>query len=152
MALEEGFVTYLTAQTGVTNLVSTRLYHKGEVPERTFNNKGEKVRTLATRIPYLVYEVQSNGTEHHAGGSAGIEDVILTVHCFDLGPKKTKALADAVYAELDGASGTWGSESISSCYLEDETTSYSEPISGHDGRHRKSQDYRVKWHRTIPTF
>ena len=152
MSLQSAMVTYLTAQSGITNLISTRLYPHGSVPERTANKAGQRVRVWVAQLPLITYEVRERSL-HITSGHSGLSEGEITLHCYDQGPLKTIALAEALRQEMDGfQNSTWGATTIDSCTRRDSVTAYDPPTSGHDGRDRISVDYEVYYLESVPTF
>jgi hypothetical protein len=93
MSLHTALYSYLTAQSGFTDVFSTRLY-PNQAP------------ASATTLPYCVYEIVSGEHIHHLEAAAGLVQrrVIFTVVAAT--PISCEAGYDALRGELDGYPNT----------------------------------------------
>lgn len=92
--IEAGMVTYLEATSGVTSLVSKRIYPM-------------KMPQNAT-LPALVYQRIAGPREVTHSGRAGLARAVFSFSCWAQTYSAAKTLAAAVVAAFDGYSGAMG--------------------------------------------
>ncbi len=87
MSTETDIIDHLAGESDVTDIVGSKLYLSGSVPQNT-------------AAPYLT--VQRISTNHHdaSGGSTGLTNGRLQIDCYQLNPELAKTLKDAVKLRL----------------------------------------------------
>lgn len=113
--IEKGFYALLAATSGVTSLVSTRIY-PGKAPQ----NAGTR---------YVVYRRTMNEQRRHLKGSSNLKRAVISVECFGATYDQAKELYSAVYAAIgeNGTTATWDSQSVKIAYWEDDSDDYVPP-------------------------
>ena len=107
MALESALYNYLTVTaTDVLAIVSKRVY-PGFLPQ-------------GASLPAITYAKVSGPRIEHMGGKTGLEYPRVQINCWASTYSAAKALADKVRIAMDAYSGTWGSDTIRACILQDE--------------------------------
>lgn len=93
--------TLLLADSGVTNIVSTRIFPKS-VPQ-------------GTRLPYGVYQIDDQENMHHMTANSGEARVQITLEWYGLSSDQIETLATASRGALDSLPGTVtsGSDTLS---------------------------------------
>ena len=105
MTLEEAIHTYLAAQTGVTDLVSTRIY-QGKRPQ-------------GSDLPAVTYKVPDDSDVDYQIGATGLSEAHVSLDCWAADPGGAKALRDAVRAVLHGKpSGLLGTVTVDAIRLQ----------------------------------
>lgn len=134
-----GIRTYLVAQSGVSDLISTRMY-----PD---------ILPQDTAFPSIVYAVISDITEHHLSAASNVSRSLIQIDCFASSRLSANALAEAVRAEMDGYRGSAGSESVLASHMRNRSFSYDMPDENDDvGLYRVMLEFLV-WHtESVPTF
>lgn len=140
--LEENLYTYLQTKTGLTSLVSTRVY-----PDTA-------PQTAA--LPFLVYARVSTTREHKfaaTGTETRLAQARVQIDCYAATYSAVSALAEQVRLALDGWRGTIGSGYANRIMLDNETDLPADPDFGEQiGVRRRSMDF-VIWHEeTRATF
>lgn len=153
MSVEDGLITYLEAQSGVTDLVSASTGN-----ERIYITRLPQDGTTNATLPAITVQAVSHTHEAHMTAAAGLAKAVLQVDCWAATYLGARALSEAVRAELDGyrytsTSSKWGTNNIRRVLLANENPLYEGTDDGSDaGAYRVSQDYDV-WHtETVPTF
>lgn len=130
--------TYLAAQSGISNIVGTRIYPVA-LPQK------------ATR-PALTYSRVTGGHYHNLTSATGAAIPTFEIDCWADSYEGADVLAEAVRQEMQGLRGTWGSDAVKSVVLDDEEDSYSDPIDASDkGVYRITLRYRIMYTESIPT-
>ena len=130
MLIEQALMTYILAQTGITDLVSTRIYFV-EGPQETAK-------------PYLVINKIDGPREHSHDGSSSLAHPRFQLTAFAETYSGAKNIISAVQTALQGYSGTMGGESgvaVGAVLYEDET----DLERGGQGLYGVSADYII-WH------
>lgn len=139
MSVESGLYSYLTAQSAVTSLVSTRIYPLAAPQDAA--------------MPFVVYQRISDRHEHHMGGASGVATATIQLDAYASTYLSAKAIAEALRGELQGYRGTMGSYAVRRCHLDGTQDDY-EPseTAGDKGTWRVSSDYQIAYHESIPTY
>jgi hypothetical protein len=125
--ISPGIVAYLGTQSGVTDLVSTRIY--------------PTVLPQASTLPAITItqiDDMRNGT---FAGPDGLPGTLLQLDLWAGTKASANALYEAVRAALDGMTGTAGDENVQSSSIESASDSYEESAK----LHRIQVDLRVWW-------
>lgn len=124
--------THLLAQSGVTTLVSTRVYY-GNLPENA-------------TLPAVMIEQRDTEVIRKLTATTTLRRASLNVHAYATTHSAVASLGDALTAALEFATGTWGSVSVRRAYIEGQYDTHEPPRDG-------SQAYRcirsllaVVWH------
>ena len=125
--VEDGLFSYLSTDSGITALVSTRVY-----PLRMPQN---------ATLPAVTFTRISGPRSHALSGPTGCGMARIQIDAWATTYASAKAVIDTVRSALDGYSGTAGSETIKSSLLQTETDFY-EPETN---VYRVSQDYFIKY-------
>jgi len=141
MSLRGDFYTYLGTVTGVTDLVSTRIYQR-------------RASTRATS-PYIVLSRIGTVDNHHMGAVAPVAKTLLGVDIWADTSASADAVALAVRAALQGNDRTTlGSTKVLSCRMYDEDES-DEPVQvpgTQENQWHITQTYEIHHIVTVPTF
>jgi hypothetical protein len=122
----------LLAEPSVTAITSTRVW-----PDTLPKN---------AVIPAVVYSVISNIPEHHLTGAAAIAQARVQLDCYASTRDAANELGETVRLAIDGQRGTWGSQYIRTCHLDNDLADYDYPIDGSDAkRYLRTQDYLVNY-------
>ena len=112
--IDEGLIAYLRSKTGITNLVSTRVY-------------GMMIPQAAT-LPCITTQRISTpriSTMDSSGATGDLTSPRFQVDSWATTQKSAKAIADAVRAALNGHTGTTGTGvTIRAALAEEESPSY----------------------------
>lgn len=131
MLIEQALMTFLKAQSDVTDLVSTRIY---------FVRAPQDVSE-----PYIVVSKVSGPREHSHEGGDGMASPRFQLSSFSTSYATVKGIAAALQTVLQGYSGTMGGESgvkVGNILYSNEVDLYEE-----DTRlHHVAADYII-WHR-----
>lgn len=113
MLIEQALITYLLAQSGITDYVGDRIY---------------QVRALQNaRTPYLVVTKISGVREHSHDGSSELAHPRFQFSAFSTTYNEAKNIIAAVQTALQGYSGTMGGGSgvsVGACFYENEADYY----------------------------
>lgn len=107
-------VARLKAVTGVTDLVSTRIW--------------PGYRKEGTALPAVVYEMTGEEVINFAGGTTGTAETHITLSCIASTYSGAKALAAAVATALSG----WADANGCIWHLDNQADDFGEIISGQD--------------------
>jgi len=111
MLIEQGLMTYLLAQTGITSYVGERIY---------FVRAEQDVIT-----PYIVITKISGVREHSHDGSSELAHPRFQITVFSTTYSSCKTIASAIQTALQGYTGTMGSEvTVQAVFYENETDLY----------------------------
>jgi len=94
MLIEQALMTFLLAQTGITDLVGTRI-HFVQAPQDT-------------ETPYLVFQKISGVREHSHDGASGLANPRFQFSAFAETYSAAKGVIAALQTALDGYTGTMG--------------------------------------------
>lgn len=146
MSLQGGLYEYWTAQSGITDLVGTRIFHS-------------MISTAAAETkPYAVYQVISEAPEHHMGAASELVSKRVQVTCYGSTPGSAEAVAEAFRAEMDGyMGGTMGSggnaTTVRSVLLDGGGEGADPPNTGdQQAIYWRRLEYIVWYQRSVPTF
>jgi len=127
----------LIGATGVTNLVSTRVY---------MTNAYE-----GAALPYIVFSTETNEHVRHMGGVSGLVSGTVDIEVFDTTPQGAKGLQEAVRNTLDDFSGSTGGVQIRHVILDSMQDEYEPPADGQGaGTHGVSMSFDVWYEESIP--
>ena len=108
MAGEQATYKVLSTSSGVTNIVSNRVFGGGQAPE-------DEV------FPYVTYEVIGIADRTPSiAGSTGLVAKRIQVNCVTTSYTQTTNLADRVTVALHAFSGAAGAETVRGIFVEDE--------------------------------
>lgn len=141
MSLKKALYTYLTAQVGITNLVSTRLY--------------PSVAPESAAKPYAVFSEVTSDHKHHLTASAGLVIRRIQIDLYGTTALGLDALKEAFRAELDGFRGVMGTDSLDVRHvmLSNEIDGFNNPIDGDQtGIHTTILEYEICHSESVPTF
>lgn len=131
--IDSAIYTRLQAVSGVTDLVSTRVYP----PPRPQN----------PTLPLITYEQNSAKRGYVMGNQTGIVDAWFTITAWASSNTGARALADAIRLALSNFSGTVDSVVIDHVEITDETDGY-DPVTEYQ---YIDQEYWFSYRETIPT-
>jgi len=141
VSLESALYQYLSAEEGLAD-VSPRIY--------------PVVAPQGAALPYIVHRRVSETRMPHLGGSSGMVRTRVQFDTYASTPDESIATSEILRGLLDG----WRNDSMGTDELnvlsinhDDRQTIYEPPSDGSDtGRHRVSDDYRILYGETIPSF
>lgn len=135
MSLKTALYSYLSGQSGLTNLVGTRIY-----PD---------IAPANASLPYVIHQYVSADHVRHMGGTSDFASRRVQFDVYGA----TAVSVDNVFAQLrtalEAKRGTIGSENlvVLSSGIESERDDYVDPIDGSQtGKHRRTIDFII-WHR-----
>jgi hypothetical protein len=131
MHIEEAIETHLKGTTGLTDLVSQRVYDLGAVPG-------------SPTLPYVVYSKTSGLRDQTHDGASGLANPHFDISSYDDSYTGSKDVAVQVQQAVQGFSGTMGGGggvSVGSFLYVDEVDSYDSANS----LYQVSAEYAV-WH------
>lgn len=141
MSLMTDLATYVEAQSGITNLISTRFY--------------PQIAKGGTDLPYTIYSRAGQTRQPHSGGSSGLVTTVVRMVHFAETYGGAQAVADAFRLEMDGLTRatTVGSTRIHQCRLDSESDSI-DPVefAQNDAPHFVSQEYTITHKESVPTY
>jgi hypothetical protein len=113
--IEKGLYTLLAGTSGVTSLVSTRIY-----PNKAPQNAGTR---------YIVYRRVMNEHRRHLKGSSNLKRATISIECIGATYDEAKSLYSAVYAAIgeNGTTATWDSQSVKIAYWDGDSDDYIPP-------------------------
>lgn len=139
MSLKSDMITYLADQSGISDLVGTRIQWGRSAQSED--------------MPRITMDLISNDDFHHMTAASGKANKRVQINCVADTSLGTENLAEAVRAELHGFRGTMGAGYVSSCHLAAERDANEEAISGSDTDiFEIQQDYLIGHTVTVPTF
>lgn len=139
MGIATALRTRLQAVSGVTDLVSTRVY-QGWAP------------TSAT-YPYITLTQISGPPQHHLGGAADIANVQYQVDVWSDSGSERDSVADEVRKALDGWNGTSATVSVRNIMLNEASNTEEEPEDASEVPvFRARIDADIWYARTAPSF
>jgi hypothetical protein len=146
--LEEGIVTYLRARTGITALVSTRIYDQ-VVPTP---DEGEP----DANYPAITYQVISNNSVMSHQGSSGLAFVRVQFNCWGRTKLEVLSIRNALMDALNGFKGLFGTVVVGACLKVDERDMPNEKFASPELRQArvkgKSLDFQIWHNEPKPTF
>lgn len=113
MLIEQGLMTYLLAQSGITTYVGDRIYYARADQD--------------VEAPYIVVTKVSGVREHSHDGGTGLAHPRFQLAVFGTTYSSCKTIAAAIQAALQGYSGTMGGAggvSVDAVFYENETDLY----------------------------
>ena len=138
MTLNASLYSFLTAQSPVTDLVSTRIYPAGEAP-----------KTIT--YPYVTYQRISNRHERHTQGGAALAAPRYEINCWAQSNLDAEAVADAIREAMNDFRGAFGSVQSRGCFLESDDSDIEPPDDGsHVSKHVTRLDFTI-WHTETAT-
>lgn len=139
MSMKTSLLTYLNTQSGLTDLVGSRI--RIDYAEQD------------DALPYVVLSMISNVPIHHMTAASTKTQGRFQFDSHAETTLSAENVAEQLRQALDGKRGTMDDVSLSTCHLElerDETTS---PVEGADmGIQTVQQDYLIAWTVSVPTF
>lgn len=139
MSIYAALYARLGAVSGVTDLVSTRIY--------------PLVAPQNASLPLVVVNRIGEIHEHHTTAAAGIARASMQIDCWAATLDAAVAVGDAVRAALDGWSGTSASIVVRSVTLNDRDESMEPPQDGEEfGDYRSRLDFTCWYQVSVPTF
>jgi Protein of unknown function (DUF3168) len=95
LTLEDGLYQFLAAQSGITALVSTRIY-RSIIPQNAL-------------LPAIMFFRVIDNPTHSFTGPVGLKSALMQISCLsDLNDAEALAIADEVSQAIDGKAGIWG--------------------------------------------
>ena len=134
MAFGSEIYGYLSGVSGVTNIVSTRIY-----PVRLPD---------APTLEAIVYTVISAPRTEDLSGSSGLGTAIVQIDCWANTYSEANTLAEAVRQAMQGYSGTMGGTTVEGVHLLDELDNFEEDIN----ERRKILRFSIWFRETKPSF
>lgn len=146
MNLEEGLVTYLLARTGLTALVSNRIYFE-IVPQP---DSGDEV------YPAVTYQIISFPRVVSHQGASGLAYPRVQIGCWARTKIAVLPVRNAVIDALDGFTGLFGTVQVGACLKMDErdmsSVSYASPELRQARIYGRSIDFQIWHNEPKPTF
>jgi hypothetical protein len=142
--MESGLITYLEAQTAITDIVGA------SGSERIYMLR----RPEGADLPALVITLEGREHQAHATAASGLARSDIEIDCQATTYSGAKTLADAVRGELDGfQTAAMGTATVRRVSCVGEIDHYEQPLDESDsGVYHVFQDYDF-WHlETVPTF
>lgn len=141
MSLMTDLATYVEAQSGITNLISTRFY--------------PQIAKGGTSLPYTIYSRAGQQRNPKESGSTGLVTTVVRMVHFAETYAGAQAVADAFRLEMDGLTRatTVGSTKIHQCRLDNESDNI-DPVefAQNSAPHFVAQEYAISHKETVPTY
>jgi len=125
--IEEGLMTYLLAQSGITAYVSDRI--------------SPAMADQDVETPYIIVTKVSGAREHSHDGSSHLAHPRFQLSIFAETYKECKDIAAAVQSALQGYAGAMGSETVQNVIYRNEVDDYEDET----GLYGVKVDYDI-WH------
>jgi hypothetical protein len=142
VSLESSLYDYLTGQTSISSVVSTRVY-----PLK---------RPQGTALPAITYKVISKIFSHRLSGSDGTARARVQISCFSRNYLQALEMAEALRLCLDGYStkiGDFGDLHLYSALQDQDNGTYTLPVASTDsGVYEVACDYFFHYRVSIPAF
>lgn len=128
---------HLVNTAAISTLISTRAYAVGEVPESVGTSD------------YIAWQIVTDALQKHQGGSAGLRELLLRLHCISTTERGASVLADAVRDSLTAQGrGAFGDPAtpttVRAMYEEITTSDYEPPTDASQrGMHSTPVDFTV---------
>lgn len=126
MNIGDAIYNILSNDSGVTNLVSTRIY-----PNQI---------AQGVEFPVIRYNVISDDPSDNKDGVSKLDQIRIQVDCFGATSKSANDVADAVRSALDRTSGTFNSVIVQSIQFLDYNTNFDETAQVAQVSH----DYKIR--------
>jgi len=123
--------TYLLTQSGVTDLVSTRIYYENLPQDAT--------------LPAVVLNQTAEDLVRHLAASDTLSRVSLLVDIYSTTEASANAVSAAVTAAVEMDTGTWGSSTIRRAYIESVSDAYNMPRDGSEQLHNIRMLSAIAW-------
>jgi len=138
VTIKKGLIDYLLDQSPVTALVSTRI--RPGLPEQGLAR------------PHLRVD-QGGGEVHYSmAGNTGLAETVFDIVCEADSEKDAADLAETVRKEVDGYSGTWGSETVKASFWRGTRDSRTSPTDGGElGQPSQTVAVQVMHNVTVPS-
>ncbi len=138
--MKAALITYLLAQTAITNLVGTRI-------------RPNKLHSKDTR-PAIVVMKGSSDHKRTFDGPIGAADSAFVIRCYGTDSVNADAIADAARLRLDGfGPGTMGTVSVSEVIVEGDGDVFDKPADGSDdGFDAVDVDVTICHAETVPSL
>lgn len=138
--IEDGIYSYLSGQTALTDVVSTRIY--------------PHVAPTSAKLPYLVFQEIEGSHREHMTAASGLANVLLQVTAYAETEVSLRATCNAVRGELLGhRAGTWGSTAVKAVLSEGDFMQTLPPEHGEEqGVFQGVMQFRVWYRESVPTF
>lgn len=95
-------------------------------------------------LPAYTFTLISDVPSHHMGGISGLSEARVQIDCYAATRTIANQLAEAVRIAIDAQRGTFGTESVRTCHLENTFSSPEQPVDGSsEWRYVTTQDYLV---------
>ena len=131
--------THLEAQSGITNLVGTRIY-------------SHHLRRDTATYPLITHQLVGNDHEHMLSGAAGIASARFQIDCWGLKMSDVEALAEQVRLAMQGYQGTMGSTCVKfTLFLNEFDLSESPKDASEQWLYRRVLEFQVKYAESIPS-
>ena len=138
-AIKKGLIDYLLGQTPVTDLVSTRI------------RPGVIEQGLAR--PHLRVDQTGGEVQYVMSGNSGLAETFLDIICEADSEQAACELAETVRLEVDGFSGSWGSETIKSSFWVGTRDTRTRPQSGGEvGKPSQTIAVQITHASAVPSF
>ncbi len=129
--VEQGIYARLTGQSGVTNLISTRIY-PGVAP-------------LNATLPYIIYFKVSGPRVHAMKSDPGLAYPRIQVSTWSTSYSQSKAIALQIRTALQDFSGSTGGISFKRIFFENEYDLPEVDLQANKTYHHITQDF-IAWH------
>ena len=116
--MKSGLVSLLANETTISAIVGTRIYIS-KAPQ-------------TAALPHIVITQIGSEENQTLDGTTGLRFVDFDIDCKADRSVEAETLGNAVRVFMDDATGTAGSQTITQCLLNDESTDYEPPVDGSD--------------------
>lgn len=136
--VEKAIYDLLTNSTGVTSVVSSRIYN-GTVPQET-------------DMPFVMFRRERTQRYRTLDGPNGLVEADFEVNCVGLRAGQLLTLADEIRQALDNYSATVAGIDVHRIMLDDESEELEVEVSGGEEMvRRRALDFRVWYYETAAT-
>jgi hypothetical protein len=124
--------THLLTQSGVTNLVSSRIYY-GNLPENA-------------TLPAVMIEQRDSQVQRRLAATTSLRRASLNVNAYATTHSALASLGDALVSAIEFKTGTWGTVSVRRAYVEGQFDVNEPPRDGSSAYRCIRSLLAVVWH------
>jgi hypothetical protein len=137
MSIKTALYTYLSTQSAITGVVSTKVY-PGRAP-------------TGASLPYITYSKLAEPPYHNFGGADIIANPTFEFECWANSDVTAESLMEALRNVLDGFRGTMATVDVRNIIMSSVDEDYTAPDDGSEqGIFRISADFEIWYVRSVP--
>ena len=136
--IEADLYSYMTSESTITNLVSTRIYPDAAPQSST--------------LPLIVYSKQSTDRQVTLKRSVGICTARIQLDIFGASRTVCENIVEQIRLRTDGFQGNWGTTFIHLCKFDSESVGWDLESAKDTGIHRATVDLVVSFSESVTDF